>query len=267
MFRYKLGPKFLRSSSKIPTTMRGRSALILTIFASISLAAALETRITNGHDAKEEGQFPYQAILRSTTGYLCGGSIIDENWILTAAHCFIDDIPKNLIVTVGTISLNSGTDYGVDKIIAHSEFNMSDPMPKYDIALLRLEKNIKFFDKVNKIDLESEVVGEVDCVVSGFGSTEHIFQKPSEKLQYLNTKVVTGWLCSFSGGDESRLCTQGPLFSSGCSGDSGGPLVAGGKQIGIVSYGESLCAGILPTIYTRVSYYLDWIKLTMRSHD
>ncbi|KAK9758547.1 Trypsin [Popillia japonica] len=237
MFKYKLGTKFLRSSSKIPTTMRGRSALILTIFASISLATGLETRITNGYDAKE-GQFPYQAILRSTTGYLCGGSIIDENWILTAAHCFMDDIPKNWIVTVGTISLKSGTDYAVDKIITHSKFNMSDPMLNYDIALLRLEKNIEFSDKVNKIDLESEVVGEVDCVVSGFGSTTHIFHRPSKKLQYLNTKVVTGWLCSFIGGDESKLCAQGPLFSSGCSGDSGGPLVAGGKQIGIVSYGE-----------------------------
>lgn len=126
---------------------------------------------------------------------------------------------------------------------------------------MELEEEIEFSPAVQPIKLESELIEEVDCVVSGWGRVETGGARP-DILQYIWLKSITFQTCqthwsSLVGEDE--ICTLTRAGEGVCHGDSGSPLVADGKQIGIVSWGNP-CANGKPDVFTRISSYLDWIE-------
>ena len=115
-----------------------------------STYAASPTRIFNGTQAST-GQFPsiaqFAADLNGQQLHICGGSIIGDRWILTAAHCFMEPgLEKVLEVLIGSTKLFGGTSYGVKTLFKYPGFNADSG--RGDVALLELDRDIKFEDGV-----------------------------------------------------------------------------------------------------------------------
>lgn len=123
-----------------------------------------------GEDA-ELGQIPYQVSLRSPTNlHFCGGSIINERWILTAAHCTIKRTPSVVNVVVDTIYLSSGVVYETISIINHPDYDAVEISS--DVSVVQTAIPIIFSNTVKSITIGSEYVyGDVEGRVSGWGLT------------------------------------------------------------------------------------------------
>lgn len=156
--------------------MRVASLILLAVCIALASAKNLyESRIINGNDAKE-GQFPYQASLRNkfTNDNYCGATILNNRFLLTAAHCCRGDhrTPKYVYAVVGALhQFSGGITMNVDKITSHGSFDYD--IAKNDIGLIRTTKEIIFNDKVQPIALpERDVAYGKEVVVTGWGTNE-----------------------------------------------------------------------------------------------
>ncbi|XP_017782137.1 PREDICTED: chymotrypsin-1-like [Nicrophorus vespilloides] len=242
-------------------------ATLACAFAAPSADADLSWRIVGGSKAPA-GAFPYQISLRGIFGgHSCGGSIINDQWILTAAHCVQGSSPSSLNVVVGSNQLNAGGEkYKVSKVIYHENYDSS--AIKNDVAVLKLEKPLTFSKTVQPIPLASSSIGaNEDCVLSGWGTTTYPGNTPND-LQFINLKTLSVKDCQERQAPnpvfDSQVCTFTQKGQGACHGDSGGPLVAGGKQIGIVSWGRPCGIGY-PDVFTRVYSFLSWIEKNIKN--
>ncbi|XP_023246174.1 trypsin-1-like [Copidosoma floridanum] len=253
----------------------------------VNLGLPLSSRIVGGQEA-DRGEFPHQVSLQYGYGmnlrHLCGGSIISHTWILTAAHCPKAVPGRTLHVKAGKHSIRTTEKteqlVKVAQVFTHEKY--PNGVAPYDIALLKLERPLVFGELVQPIGLpapDSQVTSDV--VLSGWGSvTSNGFGSP-EFLQKVTLPIVDNESCkkaieALTGSAPvapSNVCT-GPLTGgvSACSGDSGGPLIKvhedGRKEVvGIVSWGVLPCGTLgAPSVYTRVSSYIDWIANIMKNN-
>ncbi|XP_051164043.1 chymotrypsin-1-like isoform X2 [Leptopilina boulardi] len=230
-------------------------------------AKDMDPKIVGGSLAKE-GQFPYQVSLRRNNKHFCGGSIVNDNWILTAAHCLTGFNDSNIDVVVGTNTLDEGgAFYKSKKIIPHP--NYSSLLIRHDIGLIQLEKPIEFNDKIKSIPLPVDDFSKFgnSAVLSGWGTTSYPGKPPNE-LQHIFLTVIPQKECLNTNFriTNSNICTLNKKGEGACHGDSGGPLVADDVQIGIVSWGKP-CAKGQPDVFTRVYSYMDWINKHIKSNE
>jgi secreted trypsin-like serine protease len=224
-------------------------------------------------------QFRYQvAIVFSNAftpymGQICGGTVINPSWVLTAAHCFnADSQPGDFQVYTGSAKLSSGGQL-VDlvNIYRHKDFN-----PKTmgnDIALLHLAKPLDVSFAITPLPQEKQNLintGKL-VVASGWGATvEGGLQKP-DSLLFNMLKVVSPQQCnapeSYGGVITEQMLCAGDGVNDSCQGDSGGPLVVKDKATrylaGVVSWGEGCGRPKKYGVYTKVSAYSQWINQTM----
>ncbi|XP_062134401.1 serine protease 1-like [Drosophila sulfurigaster albostrigata] len=243
---------------------------VLIVFLSVTFALSLgaklplggtqnidiQQRIQYGNDA-HKGQFPYIVSLhirRANESYLCGGSIIDHTWILTAAHCTHNaDWVKIFYGT--TKRWNSELSHVVysDNIIEHENYNNRNLAN--DIALIRTPR-VEYSELINKVSLadrDNDYEGAV-AVASGWGKNEH--GRVQDDLQFVEVQIhskMNCWNIVYEPSD-TIICI-GPFVGVG---DSGGPLVTrdDSKLVGVASF---LHPGVLSG-FSRVSSYLDWIR-------
>ena len=247
-----------------------KKLLLLLIIPFLSFGQA---DIVGGDDANIQ-DYPYMAALIGGGwggGYaFCGASIINEYWILTAAHCMSGQSANNTSVRVGTSTsyAQGGDTYDVAQIITHE--NYSSTTNGNDIALLRLENPIEFSNTVSpvlvicdqQVQLGVQDPGEMSWI-TGWGEDEGTANNPNQ-LQVVGVPITTQ---SNYGGISSDMIMAG--YSSGgydsCQGDSGGPMVVladDGQtymQVGVVSWGSGCAEPNYPGVYARVSYFIDWI--------
>lgn len=249
-----------------------------------------DDKIVGGSFAKK-GQYPWQISLKfkmplfGTLQHSCGGSIIDDQWILTAAHCFINSQNVNsYIVRVGTLNHSASEpeakEFKVAKILRHAGFQMNNKIQN-DIALIKLAGKIDFSSLyVNRLCLPTSTSshptdGKV-LRVAGWGDEKNSGGKNLPKqMKQTDLNAITEDGCRTKWGaslwaDGQMMCAQAPNTSP-CVGDSGGPLLVAGEdgaftQVGIVSFGESTCGNGRPPVFTRVAYFLDWIQKTMAAN-
>ncbi|XP_014211407.1 trypsin-1-like [Copidosoma floridanum] len=260
-------------------------AFFLIQICTSSTIPKLGSRITNAKNAAP-GQFPYQVsvelkfpLLKSK--HVCGGSIINENYVLTAGHCAkgFTFLLGKMRVKVGQHDLKQSNEYSqiveVAKRIPHESFPGGLTPKQHDIALLKLRKPLVFNENVQPVQLpeqDSDYSGM--AFLSGWGSTAFGFRpKLPQILQFASVPIIEQKECkNFYNGqrgspgiDETMVCS-GPINGSisACVGDSGGPLVQYVEdkpvQIGVVSWGSFPCGAGAPSVYTRVSSYVDWIR-------
>ncbi|XP_058829458.1 collagenase-like [Topomyia yanbarensis] len=238
-----------------------------------SRAQAEESRIINGEDA-ELGQFPYQAklIIQTDQGRaLCGGSLISEEWVLTAAHCV--ESARSVEVTLGAVDLN---DQGNDgrtvlnstEYVRHPNYQASSA--SNDVAVVRLPERVTYSDRIQPVKLPT---GHDDynrrlALVSGWGKTRDM-GGVAQKLQYTTLTVIRNNECSLFYGpgtiQPTTLCCRGANRRSTCNGDSGGPLVLEDDktQIGVVSFGNVIgCEKMFPVGFARLTEFTDFIRET-----
>ena len=238
-----------------------------------------ETKITGGTNALIS-EFPWQVFLSvtisSNSKATCGGSIIADNWILTAAHCVKDNAgrtvsPSAVTVKAGAnnpLNVSEGDLYSAAEVIAHENYN--DESLENDIALIRLSDPIDnpVAAPVKIVTSEDVAFGAIDpgvmTWVTGWGivtAQSNEFPTSLQKVQLPIVKLAqaaTVWR-----NINATVLMAGYLNGNkdACSGDSGGPLVVpvlGGYRLaGLVSWGSSLCNTY--GAYTNISLFRNWI--------
>jgi secreted trypsin-like serine protease len=221
--------------------------------------------------------FPYQVYYISGD-YRCGGSIIGDTWILTAAHCTQDDYGTPISAAVMRIKVGldnpgnpaDGQTYYVSKVIVHENFD--NQTLKNDIALLELQDTIhnpiaKPIKLVTSEDVANGVTDPgVMSWVTGWGLVNVDPQELPTSLQKVQLPIVTNGQAAIVWGNSIPSTDLMAGYLNGnkdaCNGDSGGPLVVPVfgeyKLAGIVSWGSSNCNTY--GAYTRVSLFEDWIR-------
>nr|XP_021508382.1 coagulation factor XI-like [Meriones unguiculatus] len=235
----------------------------------------IKPRIVGG-TASAHGDWPWQVTLHTTSpiqGHLCGGSIIGNQWVLTAAHCFSGiETSRNLRVYGGIVNQSEINEdaafFRVQEIIIHDQYKTAEN--GYDIALLKLESIMNYTDFQRPICLPSKGDRNVvytECWVTGWGYTgsrdeiQSTLQKAKVPLvsneecqtRYRRHKITNKMICAGykEGGKDA------------CKGDSGGPLACKHSGVwylvGITSWGEGCAQKERPGVYTSVAKYVDWI--------
>lgn len=234
-----------------------------------------------GGDTAEPGDWPWMvALIWSTSssaysGQFCGGTLIHEQWVLTAAHCVDTNkggeavAPADVDVSIGAYQLtaNDGARIRVTNILLHPDFDIRTGHA--DLALLQLAQNVESpaLTIASVDDLQLEEAGTTGMVL-GWGRQDNnqytdVLRQLSVPLigsdecrsEYDNYTMTDGMLCA--GYDVDGLGT--------CSGDSGGPLVVQDEstgnwtQVGVVSWADGCAQASRYTVYTRVSQFASWI--------
>lgn len=264
-------------------TLLTTASVVTALHANASAATAIDTASTTTVQAnsdftpqivggKETVPYsrPYQVALLFNGRQGCGGTLINANWVLTAAHCLDRVSTSAVTVQVGAHSMSrrDGTNLRVSQIIMHENWRGAQGIRSgWDIALLRLASPAPASIKPAKLAtaaIEAQIAGVGKMVtVSGWGLTRNQ-GSPSDVLREVNLPVISNASCSSQlqfGLPASVICGGGPNGTSACNGDSGGPFAASlnGEfySIGTVSWGNS-CRGA--TAFTRTSSYLNWLK-------
>ncbi|KAM6086485.1 serine protease 55-like [Theristicus caerulescens] len=227
-------------------------------------------RITAGRYAKA-GEFPWHVSIQSNGKHICGGTIISALWILTAAHCFAEEVPPDLTVVVGGIDLSLPLEeHKPDSLILHENFDRVSM--QNDIALILLSSPIEFSNK--KIPICLPFIYDVNtwqhCWVAGWETRSGAVAVPASRvLQKVRMKLISReqcleWIPQL---EENVLCAELERGERGtCQVDSGGPLVCSywntmkWFQVGIVSWGEDCAAKPNHDILMSVYSYRDWIE-------
>lgn len=225
-------------------------------------------RIVNGSPALAN-QFPHQALVFILTGqgsFQCGGSLISQDWVLSAAHCIIGAVQVQVLLGSTNRNAMPVKRYGA-QIVRLGSYNPSTL--RDDISLIKFSQPVSFTANVKAIQLPalsqaSATLQNEILTVSGFGLTTS--NQVATNLQYTRVIGISNTECRSIYGSmiiSSILCTRGyPNTNAGsCSGDSGGPLIKDSAVYGIVSFGAAQsCTAGLPQGFTRVGSYVKWIS-------
>lgn len=231
-----------------------------------------------GGQAAKEGQFPWLVAVGSTgsgTPYqraFCGGSVITESVVLTAAHCVEERDPDDLVVFSGSVNLKSAKLVRTRVADVHVAEDFNDPIDHAnDWALLLLDKPVK----AKPITVAQNPKAYQTLQTAGWGSTGNGYPAVARwvKLPFVNDNACAN---AYPGAfdDETMLCA-GDLRNGGvdsCDGDSGGPLMAptanGGRiLVGIVSWGEGCALPGKPGVYAEVADFNDPIEETIENWE
>ncbi|XP_067253518.1 complement factor D-like isoform X1 [Chanodichthys erythropterus] len=249
----------------------------MTIIISLLLMASLLphltfTGIVNGKEAKRHSR-PYMVSLQKSGKHFCGGFLISDQFVLTAAHCW--KRYDNLMVVVGAHDLRdskSSDHIRVKSYIPHPNYRPTNKPHHHDadIMLLKLKKNVKLNNKVGVIPLPKkgeDVKADTACSVAGWGMLTDGLK--SNVLMEAKVSIIDNTECRNRWGALYSVSQMICVYGRGgtCKGDSGGPLVCGNTAVGITSFGSRRHCNSPehPNVYTKISQYIQWIQKVVRN--
>ncbi|XP_068135430.1 serine protease 56 [Hyperolius riggenbachi] len=245
-------------------------------------STALRGRIVGG-SVTSPGSWPWLVNIRLNGELMCGGVLIGDLWILTAAHCFNGNMNElHWTVVVGEYDLSKQEDgkkvYQVNRIIAHPKFNQKTF--NNDLALIELTSKVISSQSAVPVCLPAQPVDPApgtSCYIAGWGSL-YEDGPPSDVVMEASVPVLSQESCRRTLGKEmltSTMFCAGHLTggSDSCQGDSGGPLTCQAPSskenilYGITSWGDGCGEKGKPGVYTRVTAFIDWIGMQMKKSN
>uniref|UniRef100_A0A671PH51 Peptidase S1 domain-containing protein n=1 Tax=Sinocyclocheilus anshuiensis TaxID=1608454 RepID=A0A671PH51_9TELE len=205
----------------------------LSQFYVLCAVAENHVKIVGGYECEPHSQ-PWMAFLKASF-HQCGGFLINQNWIMSAAHCYDTRIEVHLGKHNIAVDESSEQSIPSERVIHHPYLT--------DIMLIKLSKPATLNKFVKPVDLpKSCAPPDTMCRVSGWGITMNE-TVDSDKLQCLNLSIIS-----------DRDCNES--YPDLITGDSGGPMVCDGEIQGIVSAGGRCAAKDQPGIFTKISHTL-----------
>ncbi|MBN3313774.1 TRY1 protein, partial [Atractosteus spatula] len=230
------------------------------------IAAALDDdKIVGGYECQPHSQ-PWQVSLNA--GYhFCGGSLVNAQWVVSAAHCY----KSRIEVRLGEhhIRVNEGTEQFISssRVIRHPEYNPYTI--DNDIMLIKLQSPVTLDSDIQPVPLPTSCApAGTMCRVSGWGNT--MSSVSGDRLQCLDIPILSEQDCdkAYPGMITPSMFCAGYLEGGkdSCQGDSGGPVVCSGQLQGVVSWGYGCAEQGHPGVYTRVCRFTTWLTSTMASN-
>jgi trypsin len=246
------------------------TVLVCVLFGSIGLSEAEELikpfdrRIVGGEPTTIK-EHPWQVAL-NVENSLCGGSLIGDRWVLTAAHCFKPSSrPDQVKAKAGATNyVTEGAWSDIERIVIHEAYDPGSH--ENDLALIRLRSRPQ--GRVIPLAGAQAIPVGQPLEVTGWGATGE-GGDAARRLLKASVPYVDNVTCNESSGyngliKRGMMCAgyrEGGVDS--CQGDSGGPLVwrtgDGPVLVGVVSWGEGCARKLRYGVYTRVASYTDWI--------
>ncbi|XP_021028597.1 transmembrane protease serine 13 isoform X2 [Mus caroli] len=240
---------------------------------------AMTGRIVGGA-LTSEIKWPWQVSLHFGTTHICGGTLIDAQWVLTAAHCFFvtrEKLLEGWKVYAGTSNLHQLPEAAsISQIIING--NYTDEQDDYDIALIRLSKPLALSAHIHPacLPMHGQTFGlNETCWITGFGKTKETDEKTSPFLREVQVNLIDFKKCNdylvYDSYLTPRMMCAGDLRGGrdSCQGDSGGPLVCEQNNrwylAGVTSWGTGCGQKNKPGVYTKVTEVLPWIYRKMES--
>ncbi|XP_067633043.1 serine protease 7-like [Eurosta solidaginis] len=257
-------------------------------------ALTISNKIYGGEEA-EITEFTWMVRLeyRTAGGVIvseCAGSLINERYVLTAAHCVTgpveQQIGKLVSLSVGENDIHSASKcnsqtclppyqrFGIERIVVHERYDADRDLfinEHKDIALIRVDSSVKFDDYLQPVCLpiksllqELKVGRPLMAAVWGYtGLSKHSKTKKKVRLPLISMERCRLTFEKLFYVADEQICAGDVFHEDSCSGDSGGPLMRLNSTSwvleGLVSFGVSCGQENRPGIYTRVRSYIDWI--------
>ncbi|XP_036615815.1 anionic trypsin-like [Trichosurus vulpecula] len=243
----------------------------LLILAFVGTAVAFPTdddKIIWGYTC-EANSLPSQVSLNSGQ-HICGVSLINDEWVVSAAHCY----KYQLQVRLGkhNIEVLEGNEKFIDpeKVILHPRYNSQ--IMDNDIMLIKLKTPAILNSLVASISLPTSCApAGTECLISGWSNTLGFGVDYPDLLQCLNAPILsdTQCKCSYPGQITENMVCAGFLEGGkdSCQLDSGGTMFCKGEVQGIVSWDAGCALKNQPGVYTKVCEYVEWIETTIAANS
>ncbi|CAN2390455.1 Transmembrane protease, partial [Pristimantis euphronides] len=264
--------------------------LLLTLLAQKGFGNQMFPLYIVGGENAAPGEWPWQVSLQVHGTAQCGGSLIADSWVLTAAHCFQTPLDTAAYtVHLGAHQLSDlqspkTVTRRVGQILIHPDFTSEGSGA--DIALVKMEDPVQVTASIRPVRLPSPSVQLSEgtlCWVTGWGNVEAGVPLAAPKtLQKVEVALIDNQRCeamyrSDGAPNASHHHIKEDMICAGyqegrkdsCQGDSGGPLVCSVDgvwlQVGVTSWGTGCALANRPGVYTRVRYYRSWLRQYVRT--
>ncbi|XP_021196271.3 trypsin, alkaline C [Helicoverpa armigera] len=248
-------------------------ALFALSFAAVAAVPTNPQRIVGGSLTTID-RYPTIAVLLYTWNFStfrqsCGGTIINNRAVLTAAHCTNGETPNRWQIRVGSSFAHSGgATHFVNANIVHPAYNRNTY--ENDLAILRSSTTFSFNNNVRAASIAGANYNLADnqaVWAAGWGATFHLAFERSEQLRHVEMRSINQATCRNNYAVRGTVITDNMVCSGWptggrdqCQGDSGGPLYHNGVLVGVCSFGVGCGQAQFPGVNVRVSRYTSWIS-------